>query len=379
MEKFTKLTGVAAPLPIVNVDTDMIIPKDYLKTIKRTGLGKGLFAEMRFNEDGTENPDFVLNKPAYRKAQILVAGDNFGCGSSREHAPWALLDFGIRCVISTSFADIFYNNCFKNGILPITVSPEDLDKLMDDASRGANATLTDRPRSQGNPRSRRRHDQVRPRRFQAPLPAERPRRYRPDHGKGAVDRRLREGSPKAVPGPERPRSSPADRRASPVPISQPGPPHCRRSHSSREFAMNLIVSAFAWLPAAAAASRPPSRRSPELSVRGRHADHHGDGRVRQGAGLRRQGTRPQLCPLLRQDGRGRRQAGRAFSTAATAAINAARTRHRLEAREWRSPERNGGRRLRLAARRPSRPEHLFRALSAARRSKTAQIWSPTEV
>jgi 3-isopropylmalate/(R)-2-methylmalate dehydratase small subunit len=128
MDKFTKLTGVAAPLPIVNVDTDMIIPKDYLKTIKRTGLSVGLFAEMRFNED--------------RKAQILVAGDNFGCGSSREHAPWALLDFGIRCVISTSFADIFYNNCFKNGILPVTVSPEDLEKLMDDASRGANATLT---------------------------------------------------------------------------------------------------------------------------------------------------------------------------------------------------------------------------------------------
>ncbi|MEK1886100.1 MAG: 3-isopropylmalate dehydratase small subunit [Phyllobacterium sp.] len=142
MDKFTKLTGVAAPLPIVNVDTDMIIPKDYLKTIKRTGLGTGLFAEMRYNEDGSENPDFVLNKPAYRKAQILVAGDNFGCGSSREHAPWALLDFGIRCVISTSFADIFYNNCFKNGILPIRVSHEDLDKLMDDAQRGANATLS---------------------------------------------------------------------------------------------------------------------------------------------------------------------------------------------------------------------------------------------
>ena len=142
MDKFTKLTGVAAPLPIVNVDTDMIIPKDYLKTIERTGLGKGLFAELRLNEDGSENPDFVLNKPAYRKAQILVAGDNFGCGSSREHAPWALLDFGIRCVISTSFADIFYNNCFKNGILPIKVSPDELEKLLDDASRGANATLT---------------------------------------------------------------------------------------------------------------------------------------------------------------------------------------------------------------------------------------------
>jgi 3-isopropylmalate/(R)-2-methylmalate dehydratase small subunit len=142
MLKFTTLTGVAAPLPIMNVDTDMIIPKQYLKTIKRTGLGVGLFSEMRYNDDGSENPDFVLNKPAYRNASILVAGDNFGCGSSREHAPWALLDFGIRCVISTSFADIFYNNCFKNGILPIVVSPADLKKLMDDAERGANATLT---------------------------------------------------------------------------------------------------------------------------------------------------------------------------------------------------------------------------------------------
>ena len=142
MDKFTTLEGVAAPLKIINVDTDMIIPKQYLKTIKRTGLGKGLFSEMRYNEDGSENPDFVLNKPAYRHAQILVAEDNFGCGSSREHAPWALLDFGIRCVISTSFADIFYNNCFKNGILPIVVSPEELAKLMDDAERGANATLS---------------------------------------------------------------------------------------------------------------------------------------------------------------------------------------------------------------------------------------------
>jgi 3-isopropylmalate/(R)-2-methylmalate dehydratase small subunit len=142
MEKFTVLEGVAAPLKVVNVDTDKIIPKQYLKTIKRTGLGKGLFAELRYKDDGSENPDFVLNQPAYRKTKILVAGDNFGCGSSREHAPWALLDFGIRCVISTSFADIFYNNCFKNGILPITVSPEDLAKLFDDADRGANATLT---------------------------------------------------------------------------------------------------------------------------------------------------------------------------------------------------------------------------------------------
>jgi 3-isopropylmalate/(R)-2-methylmalate dehydratase small subunit len=142
MDKFTTLTGVAAPLPIMNIDTDMIIPKQYLKTIARTGLGKGLFSEMRYNEDGSENKDFVLNQPAYRQAQILVAEDNFGCGSSREHAPWALLDFGVRAVISTSFADIFYNNCFKNGILPIKVSKADLAKLMDDASRGANATLT---------------------------------------------------------------------------------------------------------------------------------------------------------------------------------------------------------------------------------------------
>ena len=142
MEKFTTMTGVAAPLPIDNVDTDMIIPKQYLKTIKRTGLGKGLFAEMRYFDDGSPNPDFVLNKPAYGHAKVIVAGDNFGCGSSREHAPWALLDFGVRCVISTSFADIFYNNCFKNGVLPIKVSAEDLAKLMDDAERGANATLT---------------------------------------------------------------------------------------------------------------------------------------------------------------------------------------------------------------------------------------------
>jgi 3-isopropylmalate/(R)-2-methylmalate dehydratase small subunit len=142
MQKFDTLTGVAAPLEIDNIDTDMIIPKQYLKTIKRTGLGAGLFSEMRYLDDGSPNPDFVLNKPAYKNAQILVVGDNFGCGSSREHAPWALLDFGIRCVISTDFADIFYNNCFKNGILPIKVSPEDLPKLMDDARRGANATLT---------------------------------------------------------------------------------------------------------------------------------------------------------------------------------------------------------------------------------------------
>jgi 3-isopropylmalate/(R)-2-methylmalate dehydratase small subunit len=142
MDKFTKLTGVAAPMKIRNIDTDMIIPKQYLKTIKRTGLGSGLFSELRFNQDGSENPDFVLNQPAYRNAKIIVAEDNFGCGSSREHAPWALLDFGVRCVISTSFADIFFNNCFQNGVLPIRVSREDLDKLMEDAERGANATMT---------------------------------------------------------------------------------------------------------------------------------------------------------------------------------------------------------------------------------------------
>jgi len=142
MEKFTKVTGVAAPMPLINIDTDMIIPKLFLKTIKRSGLGKNLFDEMRFDDDGKEIPGFVLNQPAYRNAQVIVAGDNFGCGSSREHAPWALLDFGIRVVISTSFADIFYSNCFKNGILPIILPQEDVDKLLDDAGRGANAVLS---------------------------------------------------------------------------------------------------------------------------------------------------------------------------------------------------------------------------------------------
>ena len=141
MEKFNKLRGVAAPLNMINIDTDKLIPKQFLKTIKRTGLGKHLFNEMRFNEDGSEKPDFVLNKAAYRGSNIIVAGDNFGCGSSREHAPWALLDFGIKCVISTSFADIFYNNCFKNGILPIVVNKQQLEQLMDDAENGANAVL----------------------------------------------------------------------------------------------------------------------------------------------------------------------------------------------------------------------------------------------
>ena len=142
MDKFTTLTGVAAPMPLVNIDTDMIIPKQFLKTIKRTGLGVNLFDEMRYTQDGKEIPDFVLNQPAWRNAQIIVAGDNFGCGSSREHAPWALLDFGIRAVISTSFADIFYNNCFKNGILPIVLPQEAVDVLMEDARKGANARMT---------------------------------------------------------------------------------------------------------------------------------------------------------------------------------------------------------------------------------------------
>ena len=142
MEKFTKLTGIAAPMPLVNIDTDMIIPKQFLKTIARTGLGKNLFDEMRYTQDGKEIPDFVLNQPAFRKAEIIIAGDNFGCGSSREHAPWALLDFGIRCVISTSFADIFYNNCFKNGILPIVMPQVVVDILMAEAKKGSNARQT---------------------------------------------------------------------------------------------------------------------------------------------------------------------------------------------------------------------------------------------
>ncbi len=142
MDKFTRLTGVAAPLPMINIDTDKIFPAGYLKTIKRTGLAKYLFDEIRFRPDGSENPDFVLNQGPYRNAKILVAGDNFGCGSSREHAPWALMDFGISCVIAPSFADIFYNNCFKNGLLPIALPQDVVDQLMEDARKGANAVLT---------------------------------------------------------------------------------------------------------------------------------------------------------------------------------------------------------------------------------------------
>ena len=191
MEKFDKLEGVAAPLRIVNVDTDMIIPKQYLKTLKRTGLAKGLFSELRYKDDGSENPDFVLNKPAYRKAKIIVADNNFGCGSSREHAPWALMDYGIRCVISTQFGDIFYNNCFKNGVLPIKVSPEDLEKLFDDAERGANATLSidlEKQEIRGPDGGVVKFD-IDPHRKHCH--AQRARRHRPDQAEADQDRQLR--------------------------------------------------------------------------------------------------------------------------------------------------------------------------------------------
>ncbi len=190
MDKFTTLTGVAAPLPMINVDTDAIIPKQFLKTILRTGLGKHLLYELRYDEQGNEKPDFVLNKPAYRKAQILVAGENFGCGSSREHAPWALLDYGIRCVIAPSFADIFFNNCFQNGILPIKLPQADVDKLMDDANRGANAIISIDLEKQEITRTRRGHDQVRHRPVPQALPAGRPRRHRPDAGEREGHRRV---------------------------------------------------------------------------------------------------------------------------------------------------------------------------------------------
>ena len=192
MQKFNKLTSVAAPLPMINIDTDCIIPKQFLKTIKRTGLGKNLFYELRYDEQGKDKPDFVLNKPAYKGAQILVTGENFGCGSSREHAPWALLDYGIRCVISTSFADIFYNNCFQNGILPIKVSPEDLDKLMDDANRGANATLTVDLEKQEIRGPDGGVVTLRDRPLPQALPARGPRQHRPDAAEREGDRRVRD-------------------------------------------------------------------------------------------------------------------------------------------------------------------------------------------
>ncbi len=176
---------------MINVDTDMIIPKNFLKTIKRTGLGSALFHEMRNKADGSENPDFVLNKPAYRHAEILVTGANFGCGSSREHAPWALLDFGIQVVLAPSFADIFYNNCFKNGILPIALPQEDIDKLMDDAERGANAVITVDLVNQEIQRAGWRHDQIRRRSVPQAMPDQWLGRYRADAAQRAEDFRFR--------------------------------------------------------------------------------------------------------------------------------------------------------------------------------------------
>ena len=191
MEKFRKLTGVAAPMDAINVDTDQIIPKLHLRTIKRTGLGKVLFDDLRFNPDGTEKPGFILNQAPYRDAQILVAGDNFGCGSSREHAPWALLDFGIRCVVSTSFADIFYNNCFKNGILPIPVSADELQALMADASDRENPVLTVDLEAREITRPNGATVSFADRRVPARVPARRPRRHRPHDAEGGPDRCVR--------------------------------------------------------------------------------------------------------------------------------------------------------------------------------------------
>ena len=194
MEKFTALTGVAAPLPMVNIDTDQIIPKQFLKTIKRTGLGQHLFAPMRYRADGDENPDFVLNRKPYRDARIIVGGANFGCGSSREHAPWALLDFGVRCVIAPSFADIFFNNCFKNGILAIALEAATVDRLLDDIADGADATLTVDLDKQTITRPGGSHAALRSRSVPQALPARRSRRDRPDAAAGRRDRRLRDGA-----------------------------------------------------------------------------------------------------------------------------------------------------------------------------------------
>ena len=203
MDKFTTLTGVAAPLPIDNIDTDMIIPKQYLKTIKRTGLGAGLFSEMRYREDGSENPDFVLNKPAYRKASIIVAGDNFGCGSSREHAPWALLDFGVRCVIATDFADIFYNNCFKNGVLPIKVSRGGSRQAHGRRRARRERDADHRSAGAGDPRPRRRRRQVRDRPVPQALPDRGARRHRPHPGRRRRrSRRTKRRPPPPTPGGE---------------------------------------------------------------------------------------------------------------------------------------------------------------------------------
>ena len=198
MDKFTTLTGVAAPLPMINVDTDKIFPAIYLKTIKRTGLAKWLFQEIRFRPDGSENPDFVLNQAPYRQAKILVAGENFGCGSSREHAPWALIDFGIRCVIAPSFADIFYNNCFKNGMLPIALPQGDCRRADGGRQEGRQRGADDRPRSADDLAPRRRDGAFRDRPVPQALPAERARRYRPDRA---------EGQPRSPPTSDRARAS----------------------------------------------------------------------------------------------------------------------------------------------------------------------------
>ena len=210
MQKFTTLTGIAAYLPMINVDTDMIIPKQYLKTIKRTGLGKGLFAELRYDEAGKPHADFVLHKPPYHQAKILITGENFGCGSSREHAPWALLDFGISCIIAPSFADIFYNNCFKNGILPIAL-PQERDRQADRRCRARRQRHHQhRPRQSGDQRAGRRSDQVRHRSVPQALPDGRARRYRADSGEGRRHRGLRgQGAAPSAPGPD-PGSGPAD-------------------------------------------------------------------------------------------------------------------------------------------------------------------------
>ena len=191
MEKFETFTGVAAPMPLVNIDTDMIIPKQFLKTIKRTGLGANLFDEMRFDDNGDEIEDFVLNRSPYRNAQIIVAGENFGCGSSREHAPWALLDFGIRAVISTSYADIFYTNCFKNGILPITLSADQVAALMDDASKGENARIAIDLENQLVTGADGTQIPVRGRRLQKALSCKRSGRYRPYYCEFGSNRRFR--------------------------------------------------------------------------------------------------------------------------------------------------------------------------------------------
>ena len=199
MRKFETVTSVGAPLPQINIDTDKIIPARFLRTIEREGLGRHLFNDMRFDSEGNENPDFVLNQPAWRGANILVVGDNFGCGSSREHAPWALSDYGVRAILGTDFADIFYNNSFKNGLLPIKLPAADRDKLMEDAERGGKRAHHGRSRKPGHHPPGRRGDRLRGGPLPQALPAERPRRYRHDHGAGRQHRQLRSQRPHSPP------------------------------------------------------------------------------------------------------------------------------------------------------------------------------------